>query len=214
MRSVSLLLACSCLSSAMAVASNEIRVSAPIRGSSAWQDIANEVSDWSNVGSASNCGPGSPAASEFSAGTLFTQTLSGCTQAQSRTVRQLTGNSVTGETRLISTSTEERVLSDYSYTQQGVGTNSKVCQYDSSSPVYRWVSGSENPSDPALYGTKLSWNDESWGQTFYTVPINTPFDYYDKGGYRYTRGAYRESTVLSEAKKISYHYFAICREPL
>ncbi|WP_122530941.1 hypothetical protein [Pseudomonas viridiflava] len=214
MRSVSLLLALSCLAPAVASASNEIRVSAPIRGSSAWQDIASEVSEWSNVGSPSNCGPGGPLASEFTAGTMFSQTLSGCTQAQSRTVRQLTRNSVTGETRLVSTSTEVRILSDYSFTQQVMGTSNKVCQYNLASPVYNWTSASEKQSDASLYGTRLTWNGEVFGQTIYTGPINTPFDHFDKGGYRYTRGTYKESSILNEAKKLYYFQYSICREPI
>lgn len=215
MRAASLFFALSCLASASAMASNEIRVSAPIKGGSSWQDIASEISDWANVGPASNCAAGVPAASEFSAGTSFTQTFSGCTQAQSRTISQMTQNPVTGETKVVSQTTEERVLSDYSYSKQASGTSNKVCQYSlEGSSTYSWVEGAQHQSDQATYGIQLRWNGVVSGQTFYSAPINTFFDHLDKDGYRYTRGAYRESAVMNELKQVYYFNYAICREPL
>lgn len=213
MRTASVLIALSCLASASAIASNEIRVSAPIRGTSSWLDIAAQTSDWLNVGGASNCSSISPDAGSFSSGISFTQTLSGCTQTQSRTVSQRAQNSSTGEIRVVSTTTEERIIADYSYTAQAVGSNPQVCKYESS-PQFSWVEGGEKQTDESYYGTSLTWNGETFGQTIYSGPINTPIDHLDRNGYRYTRGNYRESETLNEVRKLFYFRYSICRQPL
>ncbi|WP_147480885.1 hypothetical protein [Pseudomonas amygdali] len=211
-RSASLVFTLTCLASVGAIAANEIRISAPIKGSSVWQDMASEFSDWVNIGDPSNCTSVTPAAGEVSAGKVFTQTLSGCTQAQSRTVTELLRNSATGEVKAVSTLNEQRVLSDYSYAKQGVGTSNTTCEY--SDPGTSWVEGGERQSDPSYYGTALSWNGMTFGQTIYSGPINEPFDHLDKDGYRYTRGQFKESSFLNEPRKLYYFRYEICKTPL
>lgn len=212
MRSTSLVFTLTCLASAGAFASNEIRISAPIKGSSAWQEMASEYSEWANIGDPSHCTSMTPVSGEVSAGKAFTQTLSGCTQAQSRTVTELSRNSATGEVKAVSTLTEQRVLSDYSYARQSVGTSSTACEY--SDPSSAWVEGGEKQSDPSYYGTALSWHGTTFGQTIYSGPINEPFDHLDKDGYRYTRGQFKDSSFLNEPKKLYYFRYEICRTPL
>jgi hypothetical protein len=154
----------------------------------------------------------SPEASSVFKGQPFVQTLSGCSQPQTRTATKVLVNQSTGEIKTTTSSQEHRVLADYSYDQQAVGTSLTECRYISQGSRTVWSEKGLDQNSAGDYGTGIYWNGDNFGTATYSVPVKKPLNFFDNGGYRYTRGVYqgREATT----KGLSFFHYAICRTPI
>ena len=102
---------------------NIIRILAPISGSAEWALSESTVSVWANTGGLYDCGTQAPLASSIPTGLTFTQTFSGCSQDQERSIQKNRVNRHTGELQAYgSPATERQVLKDQQGSAQLVGT--------------------------------------------------------------------------------------------
>lgn len=175
-------------------------------------DLPTVYTNWTNVGSPTNCTTKSPLENTIDNNTPFTQTLAGCSQQQSRTARTDQQGSY-GTLRTGQVITENKTLTDYTYTAQAIGT--KVvndCDFSQMSDTpSRWSDVAKTESDTTNYGYILQWKG-----TTITSDINSGIprervSSYTAGGYVYTRSVYKDSGDFNTRLGLKYFYYQVCR---
>lgn len=179
-----------------------------------WQDLPPVYGTWTNSGSLTNCTTKTPLENTIASGTPFTQTVSGCKQVQTRTVR-IDQISSKGTTKQGTTTNENQTLSNVSGTIQSVGTKvGPVCSISQTSPVTRWQEISYLTTDSSIFGYRIYNNGVNLNSTGVVSPPTTinRIPSVTSGGYIYTRGAFVNKTTYYE--NIYYYNFEICKTPI
>lgn len=163
-----------------------------------WVKAQPTVSDWVDVGPATNCSAWTPDPSTVAAGTTFTQTASNCTQEQSRTTQNREQNDYTLVYRNVGNPiSESQTLTDYSITRSAVGT--KIVEDCGNGDInsYRWVAGT--PSFGVFY---IIWDGVKLFETGEYAITEKIFN-----GYKYTKG-------IQTSNFGYYTYHKLCRTPI
>lgn len=178
-----------------------------------WQYLPPVYGAWTN-GSLTNCTTKTPLENTIDSGTPFTQTVSGCKQVQTRTVR-IDQISSKGTTKQGITTNENQTLSNVSGTIQSVGTKvGPVCSISQSGSVSRWQEISYLTTDARVFGYRIYADGVSLSSTGVISPPTTinRIPSVTTGGYVYTRGAFVNKTTYYET--IYYYNFEICKTPI
>jgi hypothetical protein len=193
---------------APAFADNVIRMNAPIAQGNPWRAAPTEYGDWKNASAPTGC-TYSPLASTIAAGTSFQQTASGCTVHQTQTVVKKEVNSRTGDTRIVSQSTEDRDLTGYTYTLQSVGTKAADtnCTYTTANSWIELFSA----SGPSL-GLILTYEGVQKYNNFTPSGAQVPKGSFTPQGdnFNYSRGTFYAS---ASGNGYVYAYYGVCRTP-
>jgi len=163
-----------------------------------WVKAQPTVSEWVDVGPATNCSAWTPDPSTVASGTTFEQTASNCTQEQSRTTQNREQNDYTLEYRNSGNPiSESRTLTDYSMTRTATGN--KIVSECGNGDIgsYRWVAGS--PSFGVLY---IIWDGVKLFETNEYQLTEKTFN-----GYKYTKGEQRVNYG-------DYTFHLVCRTPI
>lgn len=176
-------------------------------------DLPTVYTTWANVGGPTNCTTKNPLENTIDNNTQFTQTLSGCTQQQSRTARTDQQGSY-GTIKTGQVITENKTLTDYTYTTQATGTKPVTdCDFSHSGTVpSRWydVAQAETSANNAGYG--LQWKGTTVSNTINSGISRAKVNSYTAGGYVYTRGVFKESGEYNANLGLKYFYYQVCRE--
>lgn len=179
-----------------------------------WNDLPTVYGAWTNSGSPTNCTTKTPLENTIASGTPFTQTVSGCKQVQTRTVR-IDQISSKGTTKQGIATNENQTLSNVSGTIQSVGTKlAPVCEISQTSPVTRWQEISYLTTDARVFGYRIFDKGVALNNTSIVSPPTTlpRVPSVTSGGYIYTRGALVNRTTYYET--IYYYNFEICKTPI
>lgn len=192
---------------------NGLTGSKPFEPAETWKDLPPVYGTWTNKGAATNCTTKTPLENTVALGTSFTQTLSGCMQQQTRTVR-IDQISSKGTTKTGVATNENQTLSNYSYTAIAIGTKEvPVCNFSNTVPYTRWYDVSKQAGDSSNIGYYLEWNSNSFVNTVdgsYKSRVNS----YTSGGYVYTRGALKLTQIYDSRAGLYFYYYEACRSPL
>lgn len=122
-----------------ALASNIIRVDAPIAKGNPWVSANPTVSAWTNVADPYECQFKTPDATTVTFGYAFTQDLSGCKQDQTQTTQKNVKNTSTGEIKAVGEPVvTSRTVSDATMKVSAIGTGAS--EWSPTSPtVSAWV---------------------------------------------------------------------------
>jgi len=158
--------------------------------------------EWAKSGTPYNCKNIGPMEDTFNEGTVFTKNYNDCSQDYTRTKTYKGVNT-----------TESQTLQGFNYSVQSVGTRSVTeCAPYATNNNYRWIDVAKQQLGTPNYKYELWWNGKALA--FLTdKPVTTAADKtFTTGGYVYSRGEYKESTVRNSDYK--YFYYQVCRKPV
>ena len=182
-----------------------------------WQVTAPAYSAWINQGAATNCSTNTPAVNTITLGTIFTQTVGGCTQTQTQTVTTQEKNRYTNELRPTGTSTTNRTLTDYSYSTTAVGTKTVVscpAWVGTAANRYLWAEVGQFPDDFNPYGYQISWAGSDLFNNINPTASTTKMTSYTSDGYKYTRGQLKLTQGYYSPRGLNIYYYEVCRTPI
>lgn len=177
-----------------------------------WEDTDSLYSAWTNTSSPSNCKNQAPLENTIPVGQSYEKTMSQCDMSQERTVTKQLIRHDTGEVKANGEYQENRVINDYTYKIQSVGTLvAEECRYSNSSQTYYWydISRAEGATDGQ--GSLLMWNSVQIKSTLSSSNGSQPTEFI-VGSYKYKRSIYKEKTKRNET--MWYVFYQICRTPI
>ena len=165
-----------------------------------WEDTSPINGSWVNTDQPYECSNWSPATTTKAIGEQFTQTATDCKQKQTRQVQLRSKDKISGQIKIIETTTETQIINNQNDTKLAIGNKpAEECKY-----VYITANGNgaANYYISADGGNSYAyWNGLAVGKGAGSNPT-----VYVKDGYRYY------STKVM--RMIVFVYYDICRRPI
>lgn len=177
-----------------------------------WVETNPQYSDWSNIGSPSNCKVQTPLENTIALGVSYEKTMSQCTQSQERTVTTQLIRPATGEIKPNGSKKEQRTINDYTYKVQSTGTlPQEECRYSQSGKTFYWYDISRSQGATDGIGSVLMWDSTVIKNTVNVGSGMRPTEF-TVGTYKYKRSTYQSQSQYNSS--LWYMFYQICRTPI